>query len=406
MPITSARPPKSANIAGSAPVMNTWPGKRVQRVEQAGAAARVEMGGDLVEQDQRRDPAHRPHQPGMGQHEADQQRLLLAGRGGRRRHVLGAVAHDEVAGLRPRQGAPGRTVPRAAAREGEAEAILRLDRRPDRDEVVEVAFEPQRRPRERLRVVARLVDQPIQAFRGLAAGKSHGDPEFGDLALDRIEPAAVVRTLLEQAVARAERPLHRRDAGAVAGIDREHEPIEEAAAVAARPAKQAVEVRSQPDHAQEFREGDRRGRAGPVDPAQPADAAVEARRLASGAEAMLAAVACQGQGDGEASGTLLARHRGEFGPAQAPAGGEQGDGFEDVGLAGPVLAHERDEARRQRQVEVGVVAEVAGGQAGEALGTLLRLQADVSFKPCHKRSVSDFRVPEGHPEPYSAGIST
>ena len=57
--------------------------------EQSGAAIRVEMGGNLVEQQDRRSAAPFGHQFGMGQHEAEQQCLLLAGRSARRGLGLG-----------------------------------------------------------------------------------------------------------------------------------------------------------------------------------------------------------------------------------------------------------------------------------------------------------------------------
>ena len=95
-------------------------------------------------------------------------------------------------------------------------------------------------------------------------------PSFGHLALDGVEPDAVVRRLLEEAVARAQRPLERRDPRAVLGMDRQHEPVEEAAALAGRPAEQRVEVGRQPDEAQVFREGGGRGRRRAVDAAEAA----------------------------------------------------------------------------------------------------------------------------------------
>ena len=52
----------------------------LEPVEQGGAPVGVEMGGDLVEQQDRRSPPSFRDQLGMGQHEAEQQRLLLAGR--------------------------------------------------------------------------------------------------------------------------------------------------------------------------------------------------------------------------------------------------------------------------------------------------------------------------------------
>src|SRR5579872_1506042 len=48
--------------------------------------------------------------------------------------------------------------------------------------------------------------------------------------------------------------------------------------------------------------------------------------------------------------------------AEGPAGGDEHDGFEQVGLALRVAAREDDEAARRRQVEREVVAEVGQAQ--------------------------------------------
>ena len=48
--------------------------------EQSGAAARVEMRGDFVEQQDRRRPTAAGDELGVGQDDAEQQRLLLTGR--------------------------------------------------------------------------------------------------------------------------------------------------------------------------------------------------------------------------------------------------------------------------------------------------------------------------------------
>ena len=53
-----------------------------ERLEERGAPPGIEMRGDLVEQQQRRLAAQGPLQLGMRQQDRDQQRLLLAGRGG------------------------------------------------------------------------------------------------------------------------------------------------------------------------------------------------------------------------------------------------------------------------------------------------------------------------------------
>ena len=79
----------------------------LERVEQRGAAARIEMRGDLVEQRDRRDARHVRDQARMGEHQPDQQRLLLAGRGAGGRRVLRPVPDGEIADMRADQRAAG-----------------------------------------------------------------------------------------------------------------------------------------------------------------------------------------------------------------------------------------------------------------------------------------------------------
>ena len=51
-----------------------------QTLEQRGAAAWIEVSGDLVEQQDRRPARLRGNQPGVGEDQAEEERLLLAGR--------------------------------------------------------------------------------------------------------------------------------------------------------------------------------------------------------------------------------------------------------------------------------------------------------------------------------------
>ena len=225
----------------------------------------------------------------MGQHQADQQGLLLAGRGGGGGHVLGAVAHHEVGGLGAGQRPAGGAVAKAVLAQGGAVPVLGIDRRPDRHEVVDVAFQPHPGPGEGRGLVAGRQDQAVEALHGLAAGERHRDGEFRHLALHRVEPGSVVGPLLQQAVARAQGPLHRVDPGAVAGIDGEHQPVEKAAPVAGGAAKQCVEIGGEPDHPHLLGERRGGGGGGPVDAAEPAAALVAApRRLPGGADAVVA----------------------------------------------------------------------------------------------------------------------
>src|SRR5580704_338837 len=77
--------------------------------------------------------------------------------------------------------------------------------------------------------------------------------------------------LLEQAVAAAQGALELVDAGAVIGVDGEHQPIEEAPPLARRIGEQSVHRRRQPDDTQMVGEGARRGDAHAID-------AIDARR--------------------------------------------------------------------------------------------------------------------------------
>jgi len=321
----------------------------------------------------------------MGQDEPDQQRLLLAR--GRRpgRHVLGTVADHEVAGLRPDQGAAGGPVAVAAIAQGQPEPVLRLDGGPDRDEIIEVPLQADGGPGEGLRIVPGLGDQPVEPLGGLAPGQRHRDAEFGHLPLHRVEPAVVVGSILQEAVPRAQGPLHRGDPRPVPGIDRQDEAVEEPAPVAGRAAEQPVEVGRQPDHPEELAEGHRRGGRRAVDAAEPACPPVRPGGLQPGAEPVLGAVPIEGDRDGEAARSPGPRHGGEVRPPQAPARHEQGDGFEQVGLAGAVLADQRDEPGLGREFEVGVVAEVAGDQAGNALDRLVRPDLRIEWI-AHRRS--------------------
>ena len=78
-----------------------------ERIVERGAAARIEVGRDFVEERERRDSRHLSDQACMGEREPDDQRLLLAGRGGGRRRLLWPVPDQKVGKMRPDEGAAG-----------------------------------------------------------------------------------------------------------------------------------------------------------------------------------------------------------------------------------------------------------------------------------------------------------
>ena len=150
----------------------------------------------------------------------------------------------------------------------------------------------------------------------------------------------------QEAVARAHRALVVGRPPAMTGIDGEHHAVEEAAPVAAGAGEEPVHRRRQPDDAQEVQHLVGRLGRGLVDPDGP-------RRPAAAPSGwilvtMVAVHRARRVGaHGKAAAAALA---GDFligGAPEAPAGRQQRDRFEKIGLAGAVVAEEDDEAPRR-----------------------------------------------------------
>ena len=120
------------------------------------------------------------------------------------------------------------------------------------------------KPRPRARSIA------ASFTRGLAARGGDRDRKLGGFALDRVAPMVVVIAHFEQAVARAQRALQRRDAAGMLAVDREHQPVEEAPPLGGRAHEQPVHRGRQPHHAQMIAEGGGRADRLAVDAAAPA----------------------------------------------------------------------------------------------------------------------------------------
>ncbi len=113
----------------------------------------------------------------------------------------------------------------------------------------------------RTTLAAALAQHRAREFRhGLAAGGGDRDRKLGGFAFDRVAPVVVVIADLEQPVARAQRALQRRHPAGMLGIDRQHQPVEEAPPLRSGAHEQPVHRRRQPDHAQMIAEGGRRER--------------------------------------------------------------------------------------------------------------------------------------------------
>ena len=227
------------------------------------------MRDDFVEQQQRHDAGHFGNQRGMGQHQPDQKRLLLAGGGVARRHVFGRVDHLQIGEMGTIQRAAGRGVAGAAGAQDLAIAILDSGRGLVDQRILHPAIEHDlcRRKGGSLPAFAQHRRQPRH---GLAAGGGDRYRKLGGFALDRVAPMVVIVAHFEQAVARAQRALQRRDAAGMFAVDRQHQPVEEAPPFGSCAEKQPVHGGRQPHHAQVIAKGGCRTHRLAVDPAAPA----------------------------------------------------------------------------------------------------------------------------------------
>ncbi len=104
--------PISLNKAASVPVIQHW----VRRLSSAENSAARRLGSRCAATSSSSRngvmPAHLPHQPRMGQHQPDQQRLLLPGRAQGGRHGLLPVHDVEIDAVRAESGAARRPVQR------------------------------------------------------------------------------------------------------------------------------------------------------------------------------------------------------------------------------------------------------------------------------------------------------
>ena len=206
------------------------------------------MGGDLVEEEDRAAAGALGDEIGMGEDEADQQRLLLAGRGQSGGLALAEMGDGEIGAVRPRQRAAGGGVARAARPRGRPPA-------PPSSASAARANGPSGAAASR---------SPSAADRGGARFGDRG-AMLGHPGFERRQPGLVPgRRLGQQLVAR---PHRRFVAGGVAGMigpQREHQPVEEAAAARGGVGEQPVHGGSEPEHGQPFGQRIGRGR-GAVD---------------------------------------------------------------------------------------------------------------------------------------------
>ena len=342
--------------------------ERPQRVEKGAAPARIEMCRDLVEQHQRRDAAHRGDKPGLGQHQAHHQCFLLARRGPCSVDRLGAVPDCQVAEMRADARAPRRHVAGPVLAQHVAIQVLDLDGRALGQSVLDVPPKRHLGPGKRRGIVAAFLDQGGEARDRLGPCGRHRDPEARHLVFGGFRPGPVERsgpTLLEDAVAAPQRAVERIDPGRVVGIHRQHDTVKEAAPLGRGAAEQAVHGGREPHYTEILGESLGGGHDGPVDAAAPGRHARRVGRIDPGADLVqpVLVLLAEFDRDGPAARAALAREVARLRAPQPPAGREHGQGFEQVGLPGAVLAGECHHGPADAHIERRVGAEVGQDQA-------------------------------------------
>ncbi len=147
------------------------------------------------------------------------------------------------------------------------------------------------------------------------------------------------RSLGEQLVAGAHRRVVAREWCAWLGLERQHQPVEEAPPLARAAGEQPVHRRRQPQRPTAIRDRRVHRCRGAVDPhLPPFGSAGEGPGADFASHRARAATA-------EAAAAALPRHLAERRAAQTASRREQRDRFEQVGLARAVLAEQQDEAR-------------------------------------------------------------
>ena len=174
---------------------------------------------------------------GMGEHDAQQQRLLLAGRTQRRRLPLRDMGHQQVGAVRPDQRPPRRRIPPAPHRQRMGEGG-RIDR---------LALQGQRGAREH--AVGPLLQPLVERrhrrdARGIERRAMLDHPRF-----QRAQPVGIDRTVAgQQPVALAHRRVIAGRVHPVRRGQRQHQPVEEAPPLGGRLDEQPVHRRGQPQH--------------------------------------------------------------------------------------------------------------------------------------------------------------
>ncbi len=305
-------------------------GEAEQGVEQRGAAGLVEMDGGFVEQEEGGEAAVLGQQGGVGEDDADQHGLLLAGAGVGGLQAGGFVGEVHVGAMSAQCAGAGGGVGGAAAGvflaqsgfDGQGGRLFELggDRVGQRDAG---AGEGVRRQRGGVEA----------GDEGAACGRE-GDGVAGHLFLEAGEPGRVGAAGGEQAAAAGHGGFVGGGLSGVAGFQRPDEAIEKAAAAGGAFLEQLVHLRGEPDGGGAGGELGLAARLGAVEPEHPA--AIGA--LGAGADVGGEIRVGEAAGDGPMPRAVMPGEVADLGAGKAAAGAEQGDGLQQVGLAGAVGA--------------------------------------------------------------------
>ncbi len=162
---------------------------------------------------------------------------------------------------------------------------------------------------------------------------------LGHRQFERRQPRRVGALVGEQLVAGAHGRVVAGRVVGMARLQRQHQAVEEAAALARAAAEQPVHGRGQPQDREPFGQRVDRG-SGAIDAHLPP---LGRRRLRAGADVGFAEL----RGHCPAAAAAPPRHVGQCRAAQAAPGREQRHRLEQVGLARAIVAGQQDEARAQ-----------------------------------------------------------
>src|SRR5262249_45893247 len=182
----------------------------------------------------------------------------------------------------------------------------------------------------------------------------------------RFEPMAICSRFFQEPVARAQRSLERIDAARMFGVDRERQTIEKTPALRGRAVKQAVHRRNQPYDSQVISESRSRGHRFSIDAALAyCGCRVLRRRVNPGAQRRQSEGALDFRSYCPRAVAFIERDFAESGAAQAAAGGQKRDCFDQVGLAGAVWSDQCDRTDTGLERGAAIVAEIMQVQAAD-----------------------------------------